>query len=252
MYVFIHLYTHILFYKYDGSAGILCCSGLLGILLFSCLWGNLCVTLRGFQYLPYVYRWVRRYSSSFRIFAYDPRFVCPHAGHKGVVTSDLICLLPFHVCISALSISVTEHADPRAQPAPHEAMCVPQHPLPPLWRVLGTLPTLATPTPHFPCQERSNYTEISTEKDRLLLWHQRQDSCKSGAAAAAASGPCAGCRGALTSTALFAPSLPSFLGLYLCPGPQSLVRYPSQWKGWGSVVSQKMTRNRCSMFFPKW
>lgn len=66
----------------------------------------------------------------------------------------------------------------------------------------------ATPTPHFPCQERSNYTEISTEKDRLLLWHQRQGSCKSGAAAAAASGHCAGCRGTLT------PHTPL---LHVCP-----------------------------------
>lgn len=85
--------------------------------------------------------------------------------------------------------------------SPHEAMYVPQ-PLLPRKTVNSPWhpPFMATSTPHFPCQERSNYTEISTEKDRLLLWHQHQGSCKSEAAAAAASGHCAGYgKGVLTS-----------------------------------------------------
>lgn len=202
--------------------------------------------LQGFQCLPCVLRLARSYSSSFRSFLRDPRFVCPHPGHKGVVTSGHICLLAFHVCIIVFPISTTVHAAPCAQPVPR----VPQPLLPPLWRVLGTLPSWPPPLPHFPCQERSNYTEISTEKDRLLLWHQRQGSCKSGAAAATASGHYAGYRGALTSTPHFAPSLPRCLGLYPCLGP---IRCPSQWMGEQrpgereDIVNQKMTHNTCSV-----
>lgn len=115
-----------------------------------------------------------------------------------------------------------------------------------------------SPTPHFPCQERSNYTEISTEKDRLLLWHQDRGSCKSGAATRAASGHCAGWRGALTSTPHFVPSLSSCLGLHPGPGNQSSIWYLSQWDrgrpgtgrgGWGYCQS-KMTHNWCSINVP--
>lgn len=88
--------------------------------------------LQGFQCLPCVLRLARSYSSRFRIFLHDPRFVCPCLGHKGVVTSGHICLLAFHVCIIVFPISITVHADPCAQPVPREAMCVPQPLLPPL------------------------------------------------------------------------------------------------------------------------
>lgn len=144
------------------------------------------------------------------------------------------CLPCVHDCIFHLCHSACRPLSPSLC---HMKPCVSHSPSSHLCEVLGAPPLLATPTPHFPCQERSNYTEISTEKDRLLLWHQSQDSCKSGAAAAAASGHCAGCRGALTSAPPpFAPSLSSCLGLYLCPGPQSPIIPISKgggglWKG---------------------
>lgn len=104
-------------------------------------------------------------------------------------------------------------------------------------------PLMDAPLPTFPCQERSNYTEISTEKDRLLLWHQRQGSCKSGAATAAASGHCGDSEGALTSS----PPLP--LGHYPVQNLTTLLGAHLN-KGQGvkmkDVVNRK-TRNRCSI-----
>lgn len=44
---------------------------------------------------------------------------------------------------------MTMHTDPSAQPDPREAMCVQQPLLPPLWRVLGTLPSWLPPLPTF-------------------------------------------------------------------------------------------------------
>ena len=140
---------------------------------------------------------------------YDPRLVYPHPSTRVLSHQESsafhVCILVFPICYgSHRSLCPTSPTRSNVCPTAHPPTSVksPWHP-----------PLLATSTPQFPCQERSNYTEISTEKDRLLLWHQRQGSCKSGAAAAAASGHCAGCRGALTSIPLFAPSLTSCLGL---------------------------------------
>ena len=165
--------------------------------------GGICMQLlQGFQFLLWVHR---SYSSGFRIFVQDTSFV-PILGTRVLPYQDSRLLafrvhdFLFHPCHSARrslcpSSATWNHVCPSTPPS--TSVKSPWHP-----------PLLATPTPQFPCQERSNYTEISTEKDRLLLWHQRQGSCKSGAAAATASGHCAACRGALTSVPCFAPSLP--------------------------------------------
>lgn len=145
---------------------------------------------QGFQCLPCVLRLARSYSSSFRIFVHGPRFVCPHPRHRVLSHQDSFTSLPsmceslyFPSLLQCMPILVPNllHIKPCVSPnSPPMSVKNPWHP-----------PLLATPTPHFPCQERSNYTEISTEKDRLLLWHQCQGSCKSGATAAATSGHCA-------------------------------------------------------------
>ena len=170
--------------------------------------GGVCMQLlQGFQFLLCVHR---SHSPGFRIFVQDTSSV-PILGTR-VSPHQASCLLTLHVHGFLFHLGHSTH---RSR-CPSSATCSHVCPTtPPSTSVTSPWypPFLATPTPHFPCQERSNYTEISTEKDRLLLWHQRQGSCKSGAAAATASGHCAGCRGALTSVPHFAPSLPSCSGL---------------------------------------
>lgn len=53
------------------------------------------------------------------------------------------------MCDIAFPISVTVHTDACAQLDPHEAIYVLQLLLPPLWRVLGTLPSWLPPLPTF-------------------------------------------------------------------------------------------------------
>lgn len=162
------------------------------------------------------------------------------------------CLPCVHDCIFHLCHSACRPLSPSLC---HMKPCVSHSPSSHLCEVLGAPPLLATPTPHFPCQERSNYTEISTEKDRLLLWHQSQDSCKSGAAAAAASGHCAGCRGALTSAppplCSISVQLPGAIPLPRTPEPYythlKRGRRPVEGEG---VVSQKITHTRYSINVP--
>ena len=198
----------IVFCKCDGATHFFHSSGFsVGFWLSGCLWGYPYATPPRISippmYTQELFFWLQDLCAGLQL--------CPYPGHKGVT---ILGLLPpripyvhdflFHLCHSARrslgpSSATRSHVCPTTPPSTSAKS--PWHP-----------PLLATPTPHFPCQERSNYTEISTEKDRLLLWHQRQGSCKSGAAAATASGHCAGCRGALTSVPRFAPSLPS------CPG----------------------------------
>lgn len=137
--------------------------------------------------------------------------------HTSVLTyqdssTSLLSCVHHSACRSICPTSPTwSHVCPAVPPPKEDSVKSPWHP-----------PLLATPTPHFPCQERSNYTEISTEKDRFLLLHQYRGSYKSGATAAATSGHCAGYGG------LSPPHLPFLLGLYPCPGPENSIRYPSQ------------------------
>lgn len=182
-----------------------------------------------FNTCPCVHRLARSYSSSFRVFAHDPRLIFPRIlGTK--VLSPQARLPPYLRSVRHLISHLCHNAHRSQCPTgPTRSHVCPAAPPPTSIESPWHPPLLATPTPHFPFQERSNYTEISTEKDRLLLWHQHQGSCKSGAAAIAASGHCAVCRGALTSTPHFVPPLSSCLGLCPCPGSQSPIWFLPQW-----------------------
>ena len=220
---------HIFFFHSSGFS--------VGFWLSGCLWGYPYATPPRISILPMytqeLFFWLQNLCAGHQL--------CPYPGHKGVTISGLLppripCVhdFLFHLCHSARrslcpSSATRSHACPTTPPS--TSVKSPWHP-----------PLLVTPTPHFPCQERSNYTEISTEKDRLLLWHQRQGSCKSGAAAATASGHCAGCRGALTSVPRFASisaQLPRALTLPRTPEPYHippLKRRRRPVKGEGSVI----------------
>lgn len=195
------------------------------------------------------------YSSSFRIFVHDPRLLFPHPGHEGVVTSGPICLFTYHACVIACPISMTMHIDPSAQPDPREAMCVWQPLLPPLWRVLGTLPSWLPPLPTFHARR-----DLITQK---LV--QRRIVCFYGPGTRAAVnlgwllepplGTVQAVGGAFTSTPHFVPSLSSCLGLYPYPENQSSIWYLSQWgrrrsgtgRGGRGCGQSKLTHNRCSI-----
>lgn len=73
-----------------------CSSGLCGefCLVSRCQWGNLCAAPLRVS-IPPLGMWTSpSYSSSFWNFVQDRKLLLPHPGHKGVVTSGPICLLP--------------------------------------------------------------------------------------------------------------------------------------------------------------
>ena len=157
------------------------------------------------------------------------------------------------MCMISFSIFVTVHADPWAQAPPHEAMCVPQPLLPPLRRVLGTLPSWPPLLPTFHARR-----DLITQK---LV--QRRIVCFYGISARAVVNlglllqlPL----GTVQAVGGLSPLYPALL--HLCPAaqgsnsaqdPRALSYTPSQKEEEACEkggVSHKMTHTSCSINVP--